>query len=228
MVNRFFAILSFYPWQHLFFCLAPLGSALIYLVATIGTGDALITHFAGLRQQYPQFTNFLRLFSGNANLVLYAVYGALLWNGLRTQNTERLRQIFYFAIVQICISALLVQGLKILVGSPRPLHSLVESDNMPFSLKNKYHSFPSGHTTEIVNASLTLVVWFRYRLFSLAMGLLTALVGLSRIYFSQHHISDVVAGIVLGSLASLLIHFLLCRRECHYEQPCKHAPKRSM
>jgi Membrane-associated phospholipid phosphatase len=109
-----------------------------------------------------------------------------------------------------------VQCIKIVVGSPRPVHALTDPTHMPFSLKASHHSFPSGHTTEIVNASATLALWFRNSLFSFGMGLLIALVGYSRIHLSQHRLSDVIAGMMLGTLASLLIHFL-SSREYRYE-----------
>lgn len=216
MRNSFLTTLNNYPWRHLFLCLAPLVVALILFAAIIGTDDELARYFKAVRKSEPTFTFAVQLFTNTANFALYAIYLALLISGIRKKDGLQVKRAIVFAIVQICVAALLVQCIKIIVGSPRPYHALANPDPVPFSLKTFHHSFPSGHTTEIVNSSATLAGWFQRPLFSISLGMLIALVGSSRIYLSQHHLIDIVAGMVLGSLASLLIHFI-CSREYRYE-----------
>lgn len=218
MRNCFLSSLYTYSWRHLLLCLIPLAIVLLSLALGIGTNENLAIYFKSLRERMPALTSAMRLVSDTANFCLYSIYAILLWQAWNKKSTLALKRIVVFALVQICIAALLVQCIKIIVGSPRPVHALTDPSNIPFSLKASHHSFPSGHTTEIVNASATLALWFRHTLFSFGMGLLIALVGYSRIHLSQHRLSDVIAGMVLGSLASLLIHFL-SSREYRYEYP---------
>lgn len=224
MRNGLLNSLNTYPWRHLVICLAPLIIVIAYLGLTVGTNEELAVHFKTVRQQTPDFTAAMQMVSNTANFCLYAVYATVLWHGWRKRDCRTIRRVVIFVLVQVCIAALLVQCIKIMVGSPRPVHALSDPSYMPFSLKGSHHSFPSGHTTEIVNASVTLATWFRQPLFSFSMGLLIALVGYSRIHLSQHRLSDVIAGVVLGSLASLLIHFL-SSREYRYEYLIRQATR---
>ncbi|SCL35144.1 undecaprenyl-diphosphatase [Micromonospora pallida] len=96
--------------------------------------------------------------------------------------------------------ALLVAGIKVLIGRdrPDPLHRAVFESGF---------SFPSGHTAStlvilgtvallisMVTASGTLraTAW-------MAAGILAVAVGLSRVYLGVHYPSDVLAGWVLGA-----------------------------
>jgi undecaprenyl-diphosphatase len=174
-------------------------------------------YYKTVRIQNPGFTEFMRLVTDATRYILYVLFAWFFCQALLRREREGIVRVVFFVVVQIVVSAVLVQCFKVLVGSPRPMQALVDPASHPFSPDYRYHSFPSGHTTEITGAASTLASWRRGRLFSLCMGLLTAVVGYSRIYLSQHHIVDVVAGMVLGSLASLLVHYL-CSREYRYDK----------
>ncbi|GLY21893.1 phosphatase PAP2 family protein [Micromonospora sp. NBRC 101691] len=96
--------------------------------------------------------------------------------------------------------AVLVAGIKVLIGRdrPDPLHRAVFESGF---------SFPSGHTAStlvilgtvawlvsMVTASRTLraTAWT-------AAGILAVAVGLSRVYLGVHYLSDVLAGWMLGA-----------------------------
>lgn len=210
--------MSLYPWRHLFLCLAPLTIVLILFAALIGTDETLLRYFMKVRYFNPEMTSFIQSFSNVANFFLYAVYVILFAIGIRKKNGPQVKRVLIFTAVQLCVAGLLVQCIKVVVGSPRPFHAIDFPGNMPFSFSGLYHSFPSGHTTEVVTASGTLAAWLQSLYFSCAMGVFVALVGASRIYLSRHRLSDVVAGMVLGSAASLLIHYF-CSREYRYDYP---------
>ena len=220
MRNGFFASLSLYPWRHLCISLAPLAVSLILLATLIGTGETLVLYFREMRMQDIGLTSAMYFISQTARYFLYAIYAALFINAIYKRDGLQIKRVLVFSIVQICIAALFVQCIKIVVGSPRPLLALDidNSSRMPFSFSSEYHSFPSGHTTEMTSASATLASWFHSPAFSCVMGILIALMGISRIYLSQHRLSEVAAGMVLGATASLLIHFF-CSREYSYDYP---------
>jgi membrane-associated phospholipid phosphatase len=70
-------------------------------------------------------------------------------------------------------------------------------------IKHAYNSFPSGHATTIVAFSLPLFFWRR------SLGLVVfcsvgAVAG-ARVYLGAHHLSDVVAGAILGTVVAVLV-----------------------
>jgi len=125
--------------------------------------------------------------------IIVAAIAGLLWrSGYRTESG--------FALLAAA-SAILTEGIKVLVGRPRPGADLV--DVIAGAGGN---SFPSGHTLFYVTffgflaylayAQLkpgrlrTAVLWLT--------GLLILLVGPSRIWMGQHWASDVLASYALG------------------------------
>jgi undecaprenyl-diphosphatase len=93
----------------------------------------------------------------------------------------------------------LVEGLKLVVGRPRP-------QLWPRLVEATGYSFPSGHAlgSAALYGFLAHVLarrWPRHRLALYAGGILTALyVGGGRLYLGVHWPSDVLAGWTLGAL----------------------------
>ena len=201
-----------YPWRHQMLCLLPLVLLLLYLSAAVGTGKDVTLHFKEVKELHPMTTQIMRFLTNWTNIALYGVYAALFLHGLRSGQKSLVRFILVFTAVQIFVSAVLVQITKIVVGRPRPLLALEGFSYSPFSSSGAFHSFPSGHTSEISGAAFPLANWYRHPLFSLFLGLIVAVIGFSRIYLSMHHISDVAGGLVVGVFAGLLNHHL-CSRE---------------
>jgi membrane protein DedA with SNARE-associated domain/membrane-associated phospholipid phosphatase len=111
---------------------------------------------------------------------------------------------FWVVFVGMLITILGVHELKPEVDRPRPAGGLVDTEGS---------SFPSGHaaySTLYVWLAITLVLRLRPgmtrgALVVIAGLLITALVGLSRVYLGVHYLSDVNAGWALGASA-----FALC------------------
>ncbi len=127
-------------------------------------------------------------------------------------RTEQRRLVVAF--VSTLVSAEIVTYvIKILVARPRALDALV--------IENDF-SFPSGHSMVAValygflmyvSSRFIQRVWVR-RLVILTLGLLIALIGLSRLYLGVHYLSDVLAGYLIGGAALLVcIRLLPPRRE---------------
>ncbi|MFN6039038.1 MAG: phosphatase PAP2 family protein [Bacteroidota bacterium] len=68
-------------------------------------------------------------------------------------------------------------------------------------------SFPSGHTAAAFSVFLTLSLFVNNNLLKLLFILIATVVGLSRIYLSQHFFEDVYTGMLIGCFCSLLIYF---------------------
>ncbi len=103
---------------------------------------------------------------------------------------------------------------KLVVHRPRPyIYNNLISDRMTAS----GYSFPSGHTQAYFAQSATAMLEFRRKKLAskflkvmlytfLAVG---AFVMLSRIYFGQHYLTDVIAGALFGIIIAWLVDYIL-------------------
>lgn len=87
----------------------------------------------------------------------------------------------------------------------RPFH--VVQALAPLLKPSDEFSFPSGHTTAAFMMAALVGVFFPAAL--LPMVLWASLIGLSRVMLRVHFISDVLAGIVLGTTIAMLSLFIL-------------------
>jgi len=71
------------------------------------------------------------------------------------------------------------------------------------------HSFPSGHTT----AGFVLFFWLNVAIdksrWALILLFMAIGIGYSRVYLSQHHFEDIVAGAAVGTVFSLVVYSLM-------------------
>jgi len=92
--------------------------------------------------------------------------------------------------------------LKIITAQPRP-EGIIIMENEPS------YSFPSGHAT--ITAGFTAYAWLAKTIsknFKYFLVVLTALTAISRIYLGVHFISDVIAGLLLGTIIGWFVYKL--------------------
>ncbi|MFI3270847.1 MAG: phosphatase PAP2 family protein [Pseudomonadota bacterium] len=200
-------------------CFAPTLIALTITAIYIGTGQELRIFYDAYRLEHPTLTLFMTVVTHIGNPLLYLVYAYILWKAWKAGNIEQWqcvkRRMYAYILIQILVSFALTRVLKISFGMPRPD---IAGPMTPFTLDHGHHSFPSGHTTEIVGSAMPLAWWAKSFLPSLGIGLYIGLVAYSRIYLSMHHIIDIVAGLLLGSFAAWSIHRLANRKKPMSEQ----------
>jgi undecaprenyl-diphosphatase len=106
-----------------------------------------------------------------------------------------------FAVCALGGSALLVAGIKVVIGRNRP-------DRSHQALSESGFAFPSGHSASAL-VGWALVAWLVCKLTTsrtvqaaawVAAGMLAVAVGLSRTYLGVHYPSDVIGGWVLGAV----------------------------
>jgi len=108
----------------------------------------------------------------------------------------------YFGAASI-VSAAAVQGLKALIGRPRPEDMLVTAD---------VGSFPSGHVANAATLAVVLgiIVW---RLWVWVAGAVyVVLMALSRTYLGAHWVSDTIGGLILGAAVAVIVWAPLANR----------------
>lgn len=111
-----------------------------------------------------------------------------------------------FLFISIVTSGIIVNILKVIFAKTRP-RLLREEDLYNFEFFKSdylYASFPSGHTTTAFTIAIALLLMFpRWWPLFISYGVI---MGLSRIGYMQHYLSDVIAGGTLGSITVLLLY----------------------
>jgi membrane-associated phospholipid phosphatase len=93
------------------------------------------------------------------------------------------------------------------VYRPSKYFELFETYQLHFVEGVKLHSlqsFPSGHTATAFNVFLTLAILSKNNTLKLLLFIAALLVGYSRVYLSQHFLTDITAGSVFGTLMILI------------------------
>lgn len=107
-------------------------------------------------------------------------------------------------LLTMAVCFILGNGLiKNLVARPRPFQSIDREIILLIPPPGEF-SFPSGHTLHSFAAAV--MIFLHNKKVGVAAIALTALIALSRLYFFVHFPTDVLAGLVLGTLAALLVY----------------------
>lgn len=113
-----------------------------------------------------------------------------------------IRKIGVQALAALILSHFLVRVLKNSVCRLRP-KDVVPNLNT-FNIAIDYYSFPSGHTTAVFAIATTLAMSIPAMAFICFP--IAVLVGISRMYLGVHYPSDVLAGVALAVLTSVILN----------------------
>ena len=106
------------------------------------------------------------------------------------------------AMISITISTGIGKLLKISVNRLRPFIDIPNLNIKKIGI-DKY-SFPSGHTTGAF--SLAVIIALYFPIFGFITIPLAFCVGISRMYIGVHYPTDVIVGVFIGSICSLLTY----------------------
>lgn len=101
--------------------------------------------------------------------------------------------------------------LKNVIARPRPC-AVDSSVTLKIPFPSEY-SFPSGHTSNGFTAAVTIFNY--YRKVGILSLIMAAVIAFSRLYFFVHYPTDILGGIVLGTLDALLAVYIVKRLEQH-------------
>ena len=112
-------------------------------------------------------------------------------------------------IVACAIAGAINRVIKIGTGRSRPY---VTSDAgwKGLRMSSSYNAFPSGHTAASTAFFAALLI--ANRRIGLALLLIPMLIAASRMYLNAHHLSDVVAGAIVGVSSAILAWHLVSKR----------------
>ena len=196
--------------------LVVLGLALVY----IPKGDL---HILLCDRHTPARDIFYRYYTQVAEWFPYVLCVALLLFGRIGDGV--------LASSAMILSALTTQLFKHIINAPRPITwfgqhfpdlqlPLTEGVRM-----NQWYSFPSGHTTSFFALAFVLCILLTRHprnprcprttsaIIQILLFALAALGAYSRIYLSQHFAADVFAGVLVGTLITILCYAIFYRFE---------------
>ncbi len=117
-----------------------------------------------------------------------------------------------YLFLTVAVSGLICDIIKVFVSRARPIELF---QNQLYGLRwfkthAQFWSFPSGHSTVIAALAMAVsLLWPRSWLFCLVIALMVAA---SRVILTAHYLSDVMAGLYLGSISSYYLMQYLARR----------------
>ncbi len=137
---------------------------------------------------------------------LYSLLGGLLLFVMFRNKKAYTAYSGLFLFSSVAASGLTVDLIKYIAGRARP--KLYFSEQLSgfdfFRWEHAWTSFPSGHSATALSVAMFLALLFpRWRFAAFFAGILVAF---SRIYLSQHYISDVIAGSFLGIVSTVLLY----------------------
>ena len=118
-----------------------------------------------------------------------------------------------FVFATVAVSGITVNILKFVFGRLRP--EMYFKENLFgfdwFHYGHSFASFPSGHSATAFGAWLAFaLIAPKYRWFFITVGVLVAS---SRVILTAHYVSDVIAGIYVGAVATLILYNIMLRSE---------------
>ncbi len=119
-----------------------------------------------------------------------------------SKGPER-RQCMAASMEALALTGIIGQFLKFVVGRPRPGTGLDSWNLSLFSVKNDFHSFPSGHAAGAFAIALVFSSYFpscRPALISFAL-----FVSLGRLVGQSHFLTDIAAGLLIAMFTSDLV-----------------------
>lgn len=117
-------------------------------------------------------------------------------------GSEGVRKLGWEVATSLTLSHLIVHVLKRRVNRPRP-HTVMEQIER-FNVPICDYSFPSGHATAAFAVANILAMAFP--VYAAILIGLAAGVAISRMYLGVHYPSDVLVGLVIATVSSVIVH----------------------
>ena len=164
---------------------------------------------------------FITFFGGEEFVIPMAVFGALL---IPFKKTRKFGMAVLFAVLVGTLLTNLV--MKNVFDRPRPFNYFTDDPLYAEFFKNVYGvypaemtealreqlphsgSFPSGHTTAAFELGIAMFLVLNKK-YSWVFPVISALVGLSRIYLMVHYATDVIGGVFVGVFAGIMGYLIM-------------------
>jgi|GEM_PF-3980002 len=111
--------------------------------------------------------------------------------------SRRLMRVGGWTLAAFVLSGISANIIKVIVHRPRPWVDKPAPETwLGYLSESAFQSFPSAETTTTFAVAVTIAAWYpSWRIPLLAIAIM---VGIARVLVSGHHLSDIVAGAMLG------------------------------
>ena len=138
-----------------------------------------------------------------ANYLWYVIIGiAIVYFFVRPWN-EKI-QLMAFATLVLVVAYLVSLLAGSLYYDPRPF---VVGHYTPLIPHKPNNGFPSDHV--LWSAAIAAIIFPNSKFLSLALWILTAAVGIARVYVGVHHATDVIVSMVIAAAVTSLVYYCL-------------------
>jgi membrane-associated phospholipid phosphatase len=186
-----------------FSALAVIG--LLLALAYSDSGSVTLVHQAAWTQEHYAL---LRVVTNYGLYLFYILFLALYAWGWQRREPGLKLFVQGYLLAQLLGSVLIVRVLKMTTGRARPDATPLPdfgSDWAGFSWDAAHHSFPSGHTADIVTSALFAAILFRNPWAVAVCVVFAVALSLSRLALAKHYPSDALAGAIIAVAVSLLV-----------------------
>ncbi len=149
------------------------------------------------------YLDFFFIFLAECLIYIMIIFFSLYFLNLALQDKKiELKEIFLYFSAPI-IAWIVVKKIKYFFPTDRPYQYL--EGVVKLIDESSVASFPSGHT--IVVFAMAMSIYFYNKKIGIIFFVLAALVSISRIFVGVHFPLDIIAGIFLGVLVSIVFKF---------------------
>lgn len=160
-------------------------------------------------QPHPDWLDQAMLFISN-RLVWSFIFALLLAFAVFKKRQNLLIGLIFTGLAVGLTDYVTYQFLKPYFARPRPCHQTIDFRLVQEGCGGDW-GFPSNHAANGGAVTGALGVYFRRRALTIATGLVSFAVGLSRIYLGAHFPGDVLAGFAVGGSIGIVFLLMACR-----------------
>ena len=145
--------------------------------------------------------NFMDYFFIFGAKYFYLLVLALAFFWFLKQPKDKKKEILIFGLFALPVIYITAKLISLFYYDPRPF---IQSHFTPLISHKADNGFPSDHT--LISAAVSAVTYPFNKKLSVLLWVITALVGVSRIYVGVHHPIDVLGSMVIAAIAAFVLY----------------------
>ncbi len=164
-----------------------------------------------------------RFISRYGNRFYHLIFTLMLLYGFLGRKNMKKRRYMKVALIYIAVQAVasgvITQGIKAVVGRPRPREtfSLREEgkvpERKPFSGRTTYMSFPSGHSSDAFSSAGVVWMFSPSPAITAASFAFSGLIAISRVTAERHFVIDILFGMIIGFATALILMYKMYKED---------------
>ncbi len=189
---------QWFAWHGLLVLLCLVLLVVIGIALLLPADEALLSGLRFKSTSVKQFANQLSYFGDFAgfNVALFVVLQIVGW----ARRSRLLLRVAVASLLCAMASGLTANVLRSATGRPRPSANVADMLHGP-RFSSDYHALPSAHTATAFGGALPVLM--SMPVVGAPLTLVAAAVGWSRMQLNRHHLTDVLASIIIAFVFSM-------------------------